>query len=101
MAKRALAVGVYQHYKRLENNIDIQNRELIRNAVSSSMKKKGKRPISEDEEYDDFFGDPPSSKRKTVFERMNEEVRSKSCLESKQCSELKTTNHDIAFLGTN
>ncbi|KAE9419913.1 hypothetical protein Angca_005949 [Angiostrongylus cantonensis] len=74
LAKQTLAVGVYQHYKRLQNNTETQNRELIRDAVSSSMKKTGKKQKTEDEEYDELLGDPPLLKRKTVFERMEEEV---------------------------
>ncbi|RCN33675.1 putative ATP-dependent Clp protease, ATP-binding subunit ClpX [Ancylostoma caninum] len=75
LAKRTLAVGIYQHYKRLENNTEVKSREFIKNAIESSINTDKKKSTEETEEYDEFYGsDPPLPKRKTIFERLKEEV---------------------------
>ncbi|KAL6731807.1 hypothetical protein Aduo_002636 [Ancylostoma duodenale] len=75
LAKRTLAVGIYQHYKRLENNTEIKSREFIKNAIESSINTDKKKSTEETDEFDEFYGsDPPPPKRKTIFERLKEEV---------------------------
>ncbi|XGW21187.1 hypothetical protein V3C99_004273 [Haemonchus contortus] len=77
LAKRTLAVGVYQHYKRLKNNTEIQNQEILKNVVESAVLAKEKNRNEKDQDYDDFFdgeSPPPPPRRKTTFERLEEET---------------------------
>ncbi|KAK6731701.1 hypothetical protein RB195_007892 [Necator americanus] len=76
LAKRTLAVGVYQHYKRLENNTEIKNQEFIKNVIESSINSDKKKSSTDGEEYDEYYSSetPPPPKRKTTYERLKEEV---------------------------
>ncbi|KAK5967278.1 ATP-dependent Clp protease, partial [Trichostrongylus colubriformis] len=76
LAKRTLAVGVYQHYKRLENNTEIQNRQMLNDAIEAVVHAKGKGKEEKEQEFDEFYEleDPPAPKRKTTFERLKEET---------------------------
>ncbi|KAK6053779.1 hypothetical protein COOONC_08717, partial [Cooperia oncophora] len=55
LAKRTLAVGVYQHYKRLENNTEIRNREMVKNAVETAVHAKEQKKHEKDQEFDELY----------------------------------------------
>ncbi|WKX91194.1 hypothetical protein Q1695_009769 [Nippostrongylus brasiliensis] len=77
LAKRTLAVGVYQHYKRLENNAEIRAKELLKEAADACLHaKENKKSKENDETLDELFDvvEPPPPKRKTTFERLKDEA---------------------------
>lgn len=75
LAKRTLAVGVYQHYKRLQNNTEIQTKQLLKDAVDASVYTKERKKSSENEEFDELFdAEAHVPRRKTTYERLKEEV---------------------------
>ncbi|CAJ0594248.1 unnamed protein product [Cylicocyclus nassatus] len=73
LAKRTLAVGIYQHYKRLEHNTEVKNREFIKNVLESSLNSDKKKSSEDAEDFDDYI-EPQPPFEKTTFEKLKEEV---------------------------